>query len=158
MNLSFTIFEIGLVAITLVAVLVIVRSRAPLPPRTEPAPSRVSLLCAVAFFFALLAATTDVAALLIAEAVAYPDLSGLYPREVLSGRKVAEAFRLGALVPAFAALAFAIAGRGAVRESGGALRGRALYRAAALMSLSVIALAWAGVSAAGFTVARLGAP
>lgn len=155
MNLSVSFFEIGMVAIALVAILVVVRR--PQPP-AEPSPSRVSLLCCAAFFFALLAATTDVAALLIAEAVAYPDLSGLHPSEVLSGRKIAEGFRLGALVPAFAALAFAIAGRGAVRESGGALRGRALYRAAALMSLSVIALAWAGVSAAGFTVARLGAP
>lgn len=129
-----------------VAVVVVVVQKSPPPPST--APVRVSGLCKAAFFFALLALLTALGAGLTAESLQFRDLLGLRHMDVRALRRVAEGLRLAALLPALAALAFAVAGRGAVRESGGALRGKALYRTSALVALGVGAAAWAAFTAA----------
>lgn len=154
--MSLSYFEIALALVALGA-LALVASRKPPAPGAEEA-ARVSGTCKTAFFFAFLALLTSLAAALTAEGTLYRDLLRLSDGDVKETRMIAEILRLCALAPGLAALAFAIAGRGAVRESGGALRGKALYRMSALVALGVVAAAWAGLSVSGFTAARPGGP
>lgn len=116
------------------------------PPPPSGSPARLSLLGAWGFFWALIALAAALAAVLCSEFAAPVDLLGLHEYDLRALRLVAEILRYCALVPALAALAFAMAGRGAIRESQGALRGMALCRAAILLSLVVGGLSWAGIA------------
>lgn len=138
-----SVFEIGsLLLAGLVAVSFVLRK----PPATPGAPARLSRLSAFGFFFALLALATALAAVLTAEFSAPGDLLSLHQYDLRALRLATEVLRYCALGPALAALAFALAGRGAIRESQGALRGRALYRAAILLAVAVGGLSWAGIA------------
>ena len=135
-----SVFEIGLLFLAVVTVAAVAVRKSAAPPT---APVRLSRLCGMSFFCAVLALMAGLAAVLTNEYAACAGLLRLSPYDVRDLRMAAEILRLCALPLALAALGFAIAGRGAVRESAGALRGRALYRTATLAALGVGALVWA---------------
>jgi hypothetical protein len=115
--------------------------------KTVPAgPARLSKLSAAGFFCAMLALATALAAVLTWEFAERGDLLGLRSYDVYDLRLASEILRYCALAPAVAALAFAVAGRGAIRESQGALRGRMLYRIAIALALGVGAASFAGIA------------
>ena len=125
-------------AVLLIAVLVVAvgifRKKAVPPPA---APARLSRLCGLSFFCALLALMAALAAILTSAYAGGASLLHLSEYEVRDLRMISEILRLCALPMAIVALGLAIAGRGAVRESGGALMGRALYRMSSLAALAV---------------------
>jgi hypothetical protein len=156
--MNMRLVELGIVlALALLALAAVARRRSP-APALPAGLVRVSALCVIAFLFAVVALVTAAAAVLCAEAAALGDLPGFYARDAEAALLAAEVLRLASIVPALAALGFAIAGRGSVRESGGALRGRALYGAAVLIALGVGLAFWASFSTPAFIAARPGGP
>jgi hypothetical protein len=138
--IGISVFEMGLLLLA-VAVVAAVSFRRPAAPPAS-APARLSRLCGMSFFCALLALMAALATVLTTEYATGAGVLRLSAYEVQDLRMVSEILRLCTLPLTLAALGFAIAGRGAVRESGGALRGRALYRAATLAALTVGGLVW----------------
>ncbi|HEX7896559.1 MAG TPA: hypothetical protein VF950_02285 [Planctomycetota bacterium] len=132
--------EATLLFLAAVVVAVVAFRKKPAAPSTAPA--RLSRLCGMSFFCALLALMAALAAILTADYAAGAGLLGLNKYEVRDLRMATEILRLCALPLALAAFGLAIAGRGAVRESGGELRGAGLCRAATLAALGVGALVW----------------
>ena len=129
----------ALVGIPVLMILLRSGPRADAPSR----PPRLSLLCGFGFLCALGAIAAAVAGAILAQIAAHSDITGFqkpYLRDMLL---IAEFLRYGALLPALGALAFAMAGVGAVRESAGALRGRALGRSAVFVAV-VVGLACLG--------------
>ena len=115
-------------------------------PADPAAPSRLSLLSGASFLCALGALLVSLASFLTGELAAQSDLLGIRAGEIKALLLASEILRFSAPLPALAALAFGLAASGAIRESQGALRGRALYRMAVLVALSVGSVSWTGLS------------
>jgi len=145
MNMSATSLTLFAGAAVVVSTLALLLHRRP-PPTDPELPSRLSLLSGASFLCALGALLAALASFLTGEFAAQSDVLGIRAGEVKELLLASEILRFSAPLPALAALAFGLAARGAIRESQGALRGRALYRMAVLLALSVGAVSWAGMS------------
>lgn len=129
----------GAVGVVLVILLLFRKSRpaaveAPPPPAV---PARLSLLSVFSLLSALLALLTGLTGFILADVARFSDIAGLDRSDRGDFLLFAEIFRYAALLPALSALAFSLAGGGAIRESRGALRGRALSRMAMILALAV---------------------
>jgi hypothetical protein len=115
-------------------------SSQPVPPPPPLVPSRTSVLAALSFLSGLVAFVLVVAAGIVAACAGMSEVTEV-PADVLPHVDLASRIVLYASVlPAAVAVAFALAARGAVAESRGALRGRSLYRTGILLALVTGAL------------------
>lgn len=115
-------------------------------PASGGAAARLSGLSAAAFFCALLALAVALAAALTFELSRKGDLLDLRTYDLRALRMASEILRFCVLLPSLGAVAFGLAGRGAIRESRGSLRGKALYRSAILLALLAGGGSWAALS------------
>jgi hypothetical protein len=99
--------------------------------------ARLSLLSGASFLCAFGALAAALASVMTAELAGQGDVLGLRSWDIRDLRVASEILRFSALLPALGALAFGLAARGAIRESQGELRGRALYRTAVMIALLV---------------------
>jgi hypothetical protein len=113
------------------------------PPADPALRARLSLLSGASFLCALGGLAAALAGVITAELAGQSDVLGLWSGDIRDLRVASEILRFSALLPALAALAFGLAARGAIRESRGELRGRALYRVAVGIALLVGAAAFA---------------
>ena len=114
--------------------------------KAEEAPpplARLSALSVLSFLTGLGALLAALAALVCTWSVRYRYVLGFGDGEVYDLQLGAQILSYATLLPAVAAVAFAIAARGAVRESRGELRGRSLYHTAVLVALLSSAGVWA---------------
>lgn len=106
------------------------------PPDPGPAaPASLSMLAGLSFFFGLgaifLATVTGILTLMLSMGDLFPLSEALRRQIDLAGRVVLYT----SLLPAVGAVAFALAARGVISESRGAVRGRPLYRTGILLSV-----------------------
>lgn len=137
--LSVIVLVAGLVGMALVILFLIRKSGRKAVEASPPpvVPSRLSLLCAFSLLSALGALLVALTGFILADVAWRSDIVGLDLSDrdaILLGSEI---FRYAALLPALCALAFGLAGGGAIRESQGALRGRALSRMAMILALAV---------------------
>jgi len=124
-------------ALTIAAFVLIVLAvlRRKSKPEATPVPTSLSFLAGFSFFSGLAAA-----GLVVTSAVLYTSLSMgevlIVRSDEQQGIKLAANLLLYASVlPSVAAIAFALAARGAIAESGGMMRGRPLYRTGVLLAI-----------------------
>src|SRR5262249_15052132 len=110
------------------------RGRAP-SPEPPPLSSRTSNLAGFSFFFGLVAILMVTTAAIMNACVSMNEITGI-PASVQAPVQLAARIVLYvSLLPAVGAVALALAARGSINESRGALRGRALYRSAFFLSI-----------------------
>ena len=130
----------GLVFLAILALKWARRAKAPEPP---PPLAPLSTLSGLSFLSAIGAMLPALAALGCTWTARYRDTVGLGGGDVHDLMLAAQILAWVTIVAAVGTLALAIAARGAVRESRGALRGRSLYHSAVLVALLSCAGVWA---------------
>ncbi len=137
-------------AVLVLAVFVLAVARALRRKKVDDEPlrdTRLSFLAVMSFFCGLSAVLALIAASVTSLCGTFGDLLGLedIEREIL--RAAARIVLYCSLVPAVAALAFALGARGVIRESGGEIRGKALSRAGVFLAIVTAFFALGGQAA-----------
>lgn len=117
------------------AIVGMARGRKDPEPAAPPVPTSLSLLSGFSFFSGLAALALAVVAAILFTSLSMGELlhldSGLRDAVQMSAKIVLYV----SLLPSVVAVAFALAARGSISESGGVLRGRPLYRTGVLLAI-----------------------
>jgi membrane-associated protease RseP (regulator of RpoE activity) len=130
---------IAFAAVMIVAMLADLESKrakkSPAPPSLAPLPSQTSILAGFSFWSGLAAIIMVTASAVLKACLSMDEITGI-PDSVHAPVELAGKIVLYAsLLPAVCAAAMALAARGSINESRGALRGRSLYRSALFLSI-----------------------
>ena len=148
MNVPRFVALLGTVLVLAVFVLAVARALRRKKVDDEPLrDTRLSFLAAMSFFCGLSAVLALVAASVTSLCGTFGDLLGLEEIERQILHAAARIVLYCSLAPAVAALAFALGGRGVIRESGGQIRGKALSRAGVFLAIVTAFFALGGQAA-----------
>src|SRR6185436_10463490 len=128
------------------------------PPAPEPAPSSVSLMAGLSFFSGLSAILLATVTGLLTAAISMGEILLMDSdiRAILDA--VGKIVLYVSLLPAVAAIAFALGARGVISESRGTVRGRPLYRTGVVLALltgGIVLQSASGFSATEWTAAHV---
>jgi hypothetical protein len=126
-------FALGVAAVVKM-ILAVVRGRKNPEPAAPPVPTSLSFLAGLSFFSGL-----GALALVVVAAILFTILSMDEILQLNAGREAihlaAKIVLYASLLPGVVAVAFALAARGSISESGGTVRGRPLYRTGVLLAV-----------------------
>jgi membrane-associated protease RseP (regulator of RpoE activity) len=128
------------VAAMVIVVLATLRGRTPSPAEAAPLPTSLSFLAGFSFFSGLGATALVVASALLFASLSMGDVLQIQPDARQAIGLAAKIVLYVSLLPSVAAIAFALAARGVISESGGTVRGRPLYRTGVLLSILSVAV------------------
>jgi membrane-associated protease RseP (regulator of RpoE activity) len=130
------------VAVAAMVIVVLATRRGRRVPQSEapPVPTSLSVLAGFSFFSGLGATALVVTSALLFVSLSMGDVLQIAPDARQSIGLAAKVVLYVSLLPSVAAIAFALAARGVISESGGTVRGRPLYRTGVLLSILSVAV------------------
>jgi hypothetical protein len=115
--------------------LAILRRKSKPTPDAPPVPTSLSFLAGFSFFSGLAAAALVVTAAVLFTSLSMGEVLIVHPDGRQGVKLAANIILYASVLPSVAAIAFALAARGAIAESGGMMRGRPLYRTGVLLAI-----------------------
>ena len=121
------------IAAFVLILLAIVRRKS--KPEAPPVPTSLSFLAGFSFFSGLAAAGLVVTSTLLYTSLSLGEVLIVRSDEQQGIKLAANVLLYASVLPSVAAIAFALAARGSIAESGGMMRGRPLYRTGVLLAI-----------------------